>query len=271
MSQGLLIPKKSMGQHWLNDSSALDAICESAQIQPGDQVFEIGPGTGELTAKLLQHKAIVTALEFDPELIPALNIRFKNMIPDQLLLEEGDVRTYNFTTISLSDYKVVANIPYYLTANLMRRLTDDIVNKPSTVVLLVQKEVAERIAAGPGAMSVIAVAAQFYYSVTLGRVVKAELFTPAPKVDSQILIMKLHPNPLYPDINADLFFRIVKAGFSQKRKTLLNTISSGLHIPRDETKTLLEQVSIQPQARAQSLALDEWVNLYRAIALKLAK
>lgn len=266
-----LSPKKSKGQHWLNNSDALEAICDSAQLQQGDQVFEIGPGTGELTAKLLSHQIKVVALEYDPELMPTLHNRFKNIAQDQLQLIEGDIRTYNFTDISKSNYKIVANIPYYLTANLMRRLTDDIIKKPSTVVLLVQKEVAERIAAEPGAMSIIAVAVQFYYIVTLGRIVKAELFTPPPKVDSQIIIMSYRSKPLYPGIDIDLFFRIVKAGFSQRRKTLLNTLSSGLRIPREEIVTVLEQTQIQPQTRAQSLSLDNWFDLYRGIALKLSK
>ena len=271
MTEIQLSPKKSKGQHWLNDPDALEAICNSAYLQPGDQVFEIGPGTGELTAKLLEHKVKVVALEYDPELMPVLRSRFSNVASDHLMLQEGDIRTYNFTNISQSDYKIVANIPYYLTATLMRRLTDDIVNKPSTVVLLVQKEVAERVAAKPGAMSIIAVAAQFYYSVTLGRVVKAELFTPPPRVDSQIMIMNYRSKPLYPGIDTDLFFRIVKAGFSQRRKTLLNTLSSGLLMPRTEVEVLLDQVNIQLQTRAQSLSLDNWFDLYRTIALKLSK
>ena len=153
----------------------------------------------------------------------------------------------------------------------MRRLTDDIASKPSTVVLLVQKEVAERVAAKPGAMSIIAVAAQFYYIVELGPVVKAELFIPPPKVDSQVLIMTYRKELLYPNTDTDLFFRIVKAGFSQRRKTLLNTLSGGLQMARNETETLLQQVNIEPQTRAQSLSLDNWFDLYRAIALKQPK
>jgi 16S rRNA (adenine1518-N6/adenine1519-N6)-dimethyltransferase len=265
------LPKKSMGQHWLSDSDALEAMCNAANIHPGELVFEIGPGTGELTAKLLEHKAKVIALEYDDQLLQVLHERFKSINAEQLTLLEGDVRTYDFTNIPVSNYKIVANIPYYLTANLMRRLTDNIINKPTTAVLLVQKEVAERVAAVPGDMSIIAVAAQFYYSVTLGRVVKAELFTPPPKVDSQILIMNYDPNPLYSNIDAKLFFRIVKAGFSQRRKTLLNTLSGGLQIPRIEVETILEEVKIETQTRAQSLSLNDWFNLYEAIALKLSK
>lgn len=271
MVEDYLQPKKSKGQHWLTDNDALEAICNSAQLKPGEQVFEIGPGTGELTNKLLEHGAKVTALEYDPELIPALRSRFNNIGEDKLQILEGDIRTYNFTEISRSDYKIVANIPFYLTANLMRRLTDDIASKPSSVVLLVQKEVAERVAAKPGAMSIIAVAAQFYYTVELGLVVKAELFIPPPKVDSQVLIMTYRKELLYPNIDTDLFFRIVKAGFSQRRKTLLNTLSSGLRITRNETEALLQQVNIKSQTRAQSLSLDDWFDIYQAIALKLPK
>jgi 16S rRNA (adenine1518-N6/adenine1519-N6)-dimethyltransferase len=271
MIEDSFIPKKSKGQHWLTNSDALDAICNSAQLNPGEQVLEIGPGTGELTTKLLDRDVKVIALEYDPELIPLLRSRFKDITKDKLELIEGDVRTYNFTDISQTEYKIVANIPYYLTANLMRRLTDDIVTKPKTVVLLVQKEVAKRVAAKPGAMSIMAIAAQFYYSVELGIVVKAELFIPPPKVESQVLIMTCRKKPLYPGIDVELFFRVVKAGFSQRRKTLLNTLSSGLRMARDETETILEQVNIQPQTRAQSLSMDNWFDLYRAIALKLSK
>ena len=266
-----LAPKKSKGQHWLSDDAALEAICDAANLKSGEQVFEIGPGTGELTSRLLDRGVNLVALEFDPELLPGLRNSFRHVADHRLSLIECDVRTYNFTDISKADYKIVANIPYYLTANLMRRLTDDIVNKPSLVVLLVQKEVAQRIAAEPGDMSIVAVAVQFYYEVSLGRVVKAELFTPPPKVDSQILIMTYRKKPLYPGIDIDVFFRIVKAGFSQRRKTLLNTLSSGLRMSRDETKSILEQVNIEPQTRAQSLSLSNWFDLYGAIALKLSK
>ncbi len=264
-------PKKSKGQHWLSDDSALEAICDAGQLKPGEQVFEIGPGTGELTTRLLKRGVKVVALEYDPELIPSLRNNFQNIGSDKLQIIEGDIRTYNFTDISKSDYKIIANIPYYLTANLMRRLTGDVVNKPSIVVLLVQKEVAQRIAAEPGDMSIIAVAAQFYYQVTLGRVIKAELFTPPPKVDSQILIMARRKEPLFPGIDIDLFFRIVKAGFSQRRKTLLNTLSSGLRLPRNEVIAILDEINIDPQIRAQSLGMDSWFDLYRTIALKLPK
>lgn len=271
MADYSLLPKKSKGQHWLSDTNVLEAMCNFAELKATDQVFEVGPGTGELTDRLIKHKARVIALEYDPDLMPVLVERFKNIDSGQLLLKEGDVRTYDFTNISRSDYKIISNIPYYLTANLLRRLTDDIANKPSIVVLLVQKEVAERVAAKPGAMSVIAVATQFYYSVSLGPVVKAELFTPPPKVDSQVLIMKYRSKPLYPAIDTSIFFRIVKAGFSQRRKTLLNTLSSGLRLPRNEIETILLKTQIQPQTRAQSLSLDNWAELYHTIALKLPK
>jgi 16S rRNA (adenine1518-N6/adenine1519-N6)-dimethyltransferase len=256
------LPKKSLGQHWLNDPATLQAMADSADTQQGDIVLEIGPGQGSLTAVLLERGAEVTALEFDEELIPDLQRKFRDR--DRLIIQQGDIRHYDFG--SLPDvYKIAANIPYYLTANLMRLLTDPPTHKPAKAALLMQKEVAERIAAGPGGMAFLSVAAQFYYQTEKGREVPAKLFEPPPKVDSQILILTKRGQPLFPDVDVKTFFRLVKAGFAQRRKTLLNSLSSGLRLSRETAEQTLRNAGIDPGRRAQTLSLEEWHALYQKL------
>src|SRR5262249_42571664 len=153
-------------------------------------------------------------------------------------------------------YKVVANIPYYLTSNLIRVLCES--NNPfSQAAILIQKEVAERVAAEPGQMSILSVSAQFYCEVSLGPVVPSELFTPPPKVDSQVLILKYREHPLFENVDTKQFFRIVKAGFSQKRKTLENSLSGGLAISKEQAREMLTTADIPAGQRAQALSLQE--------------
>lgn len=251
--------KKSLGQHWLQDAAALQAMVDAAQLQPGDHVVEIGPGYGTLTARLLEAGAQVTALELDETLIPNLRQKFA-AAGEQLHIVEADIRRYNFTQLA-PDYKIVANIPYYLTSNLIQLLSES-ANPPLTAVLLMQKEVAERVVAAPGDMSLLSVTAQFYWQCSLGRVVDAKLFSPPPKVQSQILILERRPTPLLPRAEAADFFRLVRAGFSQKRKTLLNSLSGGLGISREVAAARLAQADIDSQRRAQTLSLEEWQRLH---------
>jgi 16S rRNA (adenine1518-N6/adenine1519-N6)-dimethyltransferase len=250
-------PRKSLGQHWLYDEAALTAICAAADVQTDDTVLEIGPGLGTLTTLLVQQAGRVVAVEFDERLARELPGR---VVADNLQVVAQDILSFDLTGLP-ADYKVVANIPYYLTSNLVRVISET-PNPPSTAVLLVQKEVAERVAAAPGAMSLLSVTAQFYWQVSLGQVVPAELFTPPPKVDSRILVMKYRPQPLFPDVDTKAFFRLAKAGFAQRRKTLLNSLSSGLHIGREEAQRVLESAGIEATRRAQTLSLDEWHALY---------
>jgi 16S rRNA (adenine1518-N6/adenine1519-N6)-dimethyltransferase len=257
--------KKSLGQHWLHDQASLEAMCDSVDVQKGDIVLEIGPGTGTLTEVLLGRGAEVIALEFDKSLIPALQKKFKTY-GTQFRIQHGDIRSFDFTTMP-PGYKLVANIPYYLTANLMRLLTDEPTYKPSKAALLMQKEVVERIAAKPGDMAFLSAAAQFYYEAEAGMLVPAELFTPPPKVDSQLLILIQRPEPLFPDVDIKVFFRVMKAGFALRRKTLLNSLSSGLHIDRNAVVALCEAAQIDPKLRAQALSLEQWYNLYSVYSL----
>ena len=255
-------PKKSLGQHWLHDDLALEAMLVGADVRAGDVVLEIGPGLGTLTEHLVRAEAEVVALEFDEELIPGLQKKFEVYPSPRFRVEQGDVRTYNFGSMP-DRYKIVANIPYYLTANLMRILTSDSTHKPKRAALLVQKEVAERVAEEPGNMSFLTVLAQYYYAVQLGMVVPAELFTPPPKVDSQILILKLREQPLFEGVDTKIFFRLVKAGFSERRKKLRSSLAGGLHMNKPEVDELLFNAHIDPDLRAQALSLEQWYDLYK--------
>ena len=251
--------KKSLGQHWLQDELSLEAMLAAADISPQDTVLEIGPGPGTLTEKLVETAKQVIAVEFDEALAAELPAR----VPaDNLQVVRQDILRFDLTSLP-PDYKVVANIPYYLTSNLLRTLCES-PNHFSKAAILIQKEVAERVAARPGDMSMLSVSVQFYCQVGLGPVVPARLFTPPPKVDSQILMLEYRAQPLFPDVDAKVFFRVCKAGFAQRRKTLSNSLSGGLHLSREDTIKLLEAAGIAPTARAQALSLDDWHRLYSA-------
>lgn len=249
--------KKSLGQHWLSDDKALEAICDFADVKKGDCVLEIGPGKGDLTTKLLGFGAEVVAVEVDKSLETNLRKKF-NSLPFSLNM----LSIMDFDLSTLPDgYKVVANIPYYLTSHLLCMLLET-QHEPKIIVLLVQKEVAERIAAKPGQMSLLSVSAQFYCTVELGQIIPAKLFTPPPKVDSRIIKLTPRSKPLSPGVDNKEFFHIVKAGFSNRRKTLLNSLSNGLKLSRTETENLLNQADIKSNLRPQELSMNEWHKLF---------
>ena len=256
------VPKKALGQHWLEDEACLKAMMHMAEIGPDDVVLEIGPGLGTLTRHLVATAKKVIAVEFDEVLALSLPSR---IAADNLEVVREDILKFNLTKLP-KNYKVVANIPYYLTSNLVRILSES-ENPPSRVALLIQKEVAERIAAKTGDMSILSVTAQFYWSVTLGRVVKAELFTPPPKVDSQIVGLVRRRDVLAEDAKGNpetkTLFRVVKAGFSGRRKTLRNAMSAGLHLSKGQVEELLQEAKIDPGLRAQTLTLEQWHTLYK--------
>jgi 16S rRNA (adenine1518-N6/adenine1519-N6)-dimethyltransferase len=249
--------KKSLGQHWLDDEYSLQAIADMADVQPGDTVLEVGPGPGTLTSVLIERASQVVAVEFDEDLARELPTR----VPaSNLTVIQHDILTFDFGSLP-AGYKVIANIPYYLTSNLLRVMCEH-ENHFSKTALLIQKEVAERVCAKPGAMSLLSVSVQFYCDVELGIRVSAALFTPPPKVDSQVLGLTYRTEPLFPGVDTKQFFRIVKAGFSQRRKTLLNSLSAGLSLSREDTSALLDKAGIAPTSRAQALSLDDWHKLY---------
>lgn len=253
-------PKKSLGQHWLKDRAILGSIADSADIAKGDTVLEIGPGLGTLTSELLRRASKVVAVELDDALAAKLPGQFPGT---KLEVIHQDILTFDLTTLP-EQYIVVANVPYYITSKIVQLLTTS-VNPPKRIVLLVQKEVAERIVARPGDMSILAVSAQVYASVRLGDVVPAEFFTPPPKVDSQVVIFDMLDEPIISIHDEKLFFRVVKAGFSAKRKKLRSSIASGLHYTKQDTEALLTSVGINPDDRAEQLSVHDWVLLTEAI------
>ena len=258
----LPVAKKRLGQHWLMDANSLMAMCEAAEVSPNDTVLEIGPGIGTLTKYLIQQARRVVAVELDETLAHAL---VKQVPSPNLEIVHQDILKFDFSSLE-TGYKIVANIPYYLTSHLIRVLSETS-NPPDVVALLVQKEVAERVTALPGDMSLLSVTAQFYWQVNKGIEVPARLFTPPPKVDSQILILKKRPQPLL-DVDEKTFFIIVKAGFSARRKTLINSLAGGLRIGKEQIQIALETAGIDPGLRAQALSLQQWHVLYKALAIK---
>lgn len=250
------MPDKSLGQHWLRDRLVLEHIADCADVQSGDTVLEIGPGLGTLTSELLRRADSVTAVEFDANLAKKLPGQFPGK---NLTVINEDILQFDLSQLP-AGYKVVANVPYYITSKIVQKLmTAD--NKPSVAVLLVQKEVAERIAARPGDMSILAISAQVFAEASLGDVVPAELFTPPPKVDSQVVILRARDQPLITPADEKDFFRIVKAGFSAKRKKLRSSLSGGLGISKQDVEQLLQKADISPDARAEDLAISDWLRL----------
>lgn len=253
-------PKKSLGQHWLKDEIILHDIVGYANLKSNDSVLEIGPGLGFLTNVIAKIAKEVIAVEVDNDVVDHLknNISFNNVV---VVIE--DIRQYNLNGLPMK-YKLIANIPYYLTSIIIREFSE-CTNRPSRAVLLIQKEVAERINASPGHMSLLALSTQFYWHVSLGRTVEACCFDPPPKIDSQVLILEPRVSScLFPDVEPKLFFRLLKAGFSQRRKTLLNSLSAGLGHSKDEIHQLLDVVSIDATSRPQILSLDDWHRIYIA-------
>ena len=251
-------PKKSLGQHWLKDPEILADIAEAAELTGDDVVLEIGPGLGTLTSRLLARANSVTAVEFDADLARKLPGQFPGK---KLTVVNQDILQFDLNQLP-KNYKVVANVPYYITSKIVEKLMTA-ENKPSVAVLLVQKEVAERIAAEAGNMSVLSVSVQVFAEAELDIEVPRQFFTPSPKVDSQVVVLRTRNNPLITPENQKDFFRIVKAGFSAKRKKLRSSLSGGLGIDKSVAEELLKNAGISPDARAEDLAIEDWKKLLK--------
>ena len=251
-------PKKSLGQHWLKDPEILADIAEAAELTGDDVVLEIGPGLGTLTSRLLARANSVTAVEFDADLARKLPGQFPGK---KLTVVNQDILQFDLNQLP-KNYKVVANVPYYITSKIVEKLMTA-ENKPSIAVLLVQKEVAERIAAEAGNMSILSVSVQIFAEAELDIEVPRQFFTPPPKVDSQVVVLRTRNNPLITPEDQRDFFRIVKAGFSAKRKKLRSSLSGGLGIDKSVAEELLKNAGISPDARAEDLAIEDWKKLLK--------
>jgi 16S rRNA (adenine1518-N6/adenine1519-N6)-dimethyltransferase len=254
--------RKSLGQHFLVDEAVLKDIVTAAELSPADTVLEIGPGLGVLTRELAGQVGQVVAVELDDSLAAALK---KEMAP------YGNVSVVNESILKVdpaslvkgrSGYKVVANLPYYITAAALRHFLEASL-APALIVVMVQKEVAQAIAAAPGKLSLLAVSVQFYGLPQIVGYVPASAFYPAPEVDSAILKIVLNRKPPMAAHDREGFFRLVRAGFSAPRKQLAGSLANGLEIPKERAAALLAKAAIDAKRRAETLSIKEWVELWR--------
>ncbi len=292
LRQHNLRPKQSLAQNFLVDEAHLAQIAAAATLDQADTVLEIGPGPGSLTAYLAAQAGRVVAVELDDRFIAPLQSHFADqphvtivhgdildLEPGMLIgnvnqeMGEGRHETGDLsgettgTQHAPPPYKVVANLPYYITSAVLRHLLEA-ASPPTVIVVLVQKEVAERICAEPGDLSILAISVQYYAKPTLVHHVPAAAFYPPPKVDSAVLRLDCYPTPAVPDVPTDQFFRVVRAGFSQKRKQLANTLSAGLHLAKADAIASLTAAHIDPKRRAETLTLAEWGILCKVLAEK---
>lgn len=255
---------KKLGQHWLQDPKTLQAIADYAELEKDDYVIEIGPGLGTLTSRLLKPGAEVLAVEYDPVL--AVNLPKSFPGKPNLKVQNSDIRKFNFEELP-KDYKLVTNLPYYI-SGIFFRIVIEASNKPTKAVILVQQEVAEKMAQSPeyGESNKLAMLAAYHYSAELGIRVSPKAFNPPPKVNSQVIILNRRDVPLFPDLPFKKYSQLVKFAFSSPRKTLVNNLASGLHKSKQEITELIETLNLNPEIRAEQLSLDVWRELLPIIA-----
>ncbi len=251
-----LRPDKRLGQNFLIDDASLQRVTAAADISPEDTVLEIGAGLGSLTRHLAPQAQHVFAVEIDARLIPPLN-QVLSPYPNVKIIE-GDILSLDLEEILPGPgYLVVANIPYNITSALIRHLLEASL-PPKRLILTVQREVAERICAAPGEMSLLTLSVQVYGQPRVMARIPAGAFYPTPQVDSAVVRVDVFSDPFIPTPLLDDFFLLAKAGFSQKRKTLRNALSGGLGLPPTETATFLLESGIDPMRRSETLSLEEW-------------
>ncbi len=252
-------PKKSLGQNFLVEPAGLNKVLMAAQLEGNEQVLEIGAGLGSLTVLLAQSAREVIAVEIDKTLFPALQDATQ-AYPNVRNIQ-GDILECNLNElIGNGPFVVVANIPYYITSAIIRHLLEAH-KRPNRMILTIQKEVADRIVARDGKMSLLSLSVQVYADAERFGIIPAGAFYPAPDVDSAVLRLNLHEKPLIDEANLESFFKLAHAGFSQKRKTLRNSLSSGLNKPANEVEILLDKAHIEASRRAETLTLNEWKTL----------
>lgn len=260
-------PKKYLGQNFLTNEGVVKRVADAAHIQPDDLVLEIGPGLGTLTKELAQRAKLVIAVEKDQNMVQILNETLadsKNVkvLYGDILKTNFQFLISNFQTSSKTQipkrYKLVSNLPYYITAPVIRKFLEA-ERKPESLTLMVQKEVAQRICAKPPNMNLLAVSVQFYAKPRLLFSVGRAAFWPQPEVDAAIL--EVTPALEKPQVDPKNFFHVVKTGFKQPRKQLLNNLSKGLNLPRERVEQWLHKNQVEPTQRAQTLSIQDWTNL----------
>jgi 16S rRNA (adenine1518-N6/adenine1519-N6)-dimethyltransferase len=254
-------PNKSFGQNFLVDRDILQRIVETAELEPGDQVLELGAGTGVLTRELARQARRVVAVELEQDMLTLLAKTTRDYINIEII-ERNLLYVDPQDVFGRERYKLVANLPYYITAPTFRHFLES-ANPPRLLVVMVQYEVAQRIVAEPGDLSLLGVSVQFYGQPRIVARVPARAFYPAPKVDSAILRVDIHEQaPLTPR-ERDTFFRVVQAGFSERRKQLHNSLAHGLHRKDEEIRGWLATAGIEANRRAETLSIEEWLRLWR--------
>ncbi len=261
-----VVPKKSLGQNFLHDPNALEKIVETADLMPDDTVLEVGAGTGALTIYLAQTRANVVALEIDERLLPILRQQLADF-PNVQIVQADILETNVEDLVGAGPYIVVANLPYYITSAILRHLLD-VRHKPTRLVLTVQQEVAERLIAKPDDMSLLTVSVQFYGTPHIVTRLNPAVFWPRPDVDSAVVRIDVYDQPPVEVPNEDLFFRVVRAGFGQKRKQLKNSLGAGMGLSHSAAAKILEDAGVDPSRRAETLMLDEWAAITRVAAVQ---
>jgi 16S rRNA (adenine1518-N6/adenine1519-N6)-dimethyltransferase len=264
-------PARSKGQNFLIWEKVYDQIVASADLKKSDTVLEVGPGLGFLTEKLSRQAKQVIAVELDDRLAKALSERLEEQkIKNVEVVNEDILKTDIVVLLHCSivmqragrSYKIVANLPYNITSRFLRKFLSEVECKPALLVLLLQKEVAERLTAKPGEMSLLAVSAQFYADVKMSARVPKEAFWPMPKVESSVVKLEVRSGKLESNEDEEGFFKLVKAGFSAKRKQLQGNLSKQLKINSEKIKEILQEAGLSERVRAQELSVDEWKKLY---------
>ncbi len=257
-----LRPSKALGQHFLHDPKIVRRIADLAGLTHDDLVVEIGPGLGVLTRELAARAGKVIAIELDARLAEYLRRQFAST---NVEIIHGDALTVDYAGLTGGrPYQVVANLPYSVaTAIIERLLTDE--HPPERLVVMVQREVAERLAARPPDMALLSVAAQFYATPRIAFRIGAGAFVPPPKVESAVIVLERRKETPLPREEHARFFRVVRAGFAQRRKRLANALAAGLGLPKEDVEAALVAAGIDPSRRAETLALEEWLKLYQAL------
>lgn len=251
-------PSKALGQNFLHDRKIVRRIVSVSDVDNQTDVLEIGPGLGILTQELTGSARSVTAIELDQRLAA----RLQEYFAEKARIVQGDVLDVDLDTLGLrSPYIVVANLPYSIATAAIQRLLEAR-NPPERLVIMVQREVAERMAARPPEMSILAVAVQFYSRPKIQFRIGSGAFIPRPRVESAVIRLDVFDTPALPRDEHAEFFKLVRAGFSQRRKRIDNSIAAGLKVPKASVGEALLRADIDPSRRAESLRVEEWVSLY---------